>query len=114
MKYFLLSFRKNANRLKMGHTRRCKGTSQYDPDLYEKWTVVRLKEELRNRIIIRFPINGRRMALVRLLKNNETTNDSHFNNVNGQQSQSSILGDRANSRSCRTILTVMSMSILPY
>ena len=56
-------------------------------------TIVRLKEELRNRGI-RFPINARRMALVRLLKNNETTNDSHFNNVNGQQSQSSILGDR--------------------
>ena len=94
MKYFLLSFRKNDNRLKMGPTRRRKSKSQYDPDLYENWTIVQLKEELRNRGI-RFPINARRMALVWLLKNFETTNDSHFNNVNGQQSQSSILGDRA-------------------
>ena len=76
----------------MGPTRRRKSTSWYDPDLYENWTMVRLKEELRNRGI-RFPINARRMVLVRLLKNNETTNDSHVNNVNGQQSQSSTLGD---------------------
>ena len=33
------------------------------------------------------------MVLVRLLKNNETTNDSHVNNVNRQQRQSSTLGD---------------------
>ena len=90
--YFLLSFRQNDYRLMMGPTRRRKSTSQYDPDLYENWTMVRLKEELRNRGI-RFPINAKRMVLVRLLKNNETTNDSHVNNVNGQQSQSSTLGD---------------------
>ena len=81
--YFLLSFRQNDYRLMMGPIRRRKSTSQYDPDLYENWTMVRLKEELRNRGI-RFPINAKRMVLVRLLKNNETTNDSHVNNVNGQ------------------------------
>ena len=42
MKYFLLSFRKNDNRLKMGPTRRRKSKSQYDPDLYENWIIVQL------------------------------------------------------------------------
>ena len=77
----------------MGPTRRHKSTSQYDPELYENWTILRLKEELRKRGI-QFPINARRMALVRLIKNHEMTNDSQFNNVNGQPSQSSILGNR--------------------
>ena len=61
----------------MGPTRRRKSTSQYDPDLYENWTMVRLKEELRNRGI-RFPINAKRMVLVRLLTDKKTMTQQQF------------------------------------
>lgn len=39
----------------------------YDPELFENWTIARLKEELKN-MNVNFPVNARRMALVRILK----------------------------------------------
>lgn len=51
----------------MGLLRNRSSSSHYDPELFENWTIACLKEELRN-LNINFPVNARRMALVRILK----------------------------------------------
>jgi len=51
----------------MGPLRNRSSSRHYDPELFENWTIARLKEELRN-LNINFPVNARRMALVRILK----------------------------------------------
>lgn len=51
----------------MGPIRHRPTRQNYDPELLENWTIVRLKEEL-NKRNIPFPNNARRMALVRLLR----------------------------------------------
>ena len=51
----------------MGPLRNKSSSRHYDPELFENSTIARLKEELRN-LNINFPVNARRMALVRILK----------------------------------------------
>ena len=72
----------------MGPIRRRSKTVHYDPELFENWTLARLKDELNSRGI-NFPNNARRMALVRLLRLNENSTQSLDHPTRGELS---ILG----------------------
>ena len=65
----------------MGPVRNKTGRVRYDPELPENWTINRLKEELRNRNVT-FPINARRMFLVRLLRSSNISVPTERNATN--------------------------------